>query len=249
MPFFTADGQPLDRVSLLYRVPYREGREFQLEQGFVWVDPRDDARVIVPAHDLSRPPIPHNGTDLASVPPFLWGLVASYGHQTLPAILHDSMSDAADLLPVGDRLGARRTADDRFRVALRESGVTILRATSMWAFVSINRYFTYALGRAILLTAQVVLGAGAAVAAVALTILGQPLWLLLLAAPLPVAALWWRNADVVIAGTYLSALYSPLIVAAALSSVIEYVIALVVWAATGFRGATPRPGPTLRRER
>jgi hypothetical protein len=248
MPFFTAEGQPLDRVSLLYRVPYRNGREFQLERGFVWVDPRDGAQVPVPAHDVSRPPLPHNGTDLASVPPFLWGLVASYGHQTLPAILHDSQSDAADLLPADERLGARRIADDRFRVALRESGVTTLRATSMWAFVSINRYFAHALGRAILLTAQVALGAVVIVAAVVLAILGHPLWLLLLVVPLVFAVPWWRNAEVVIAATYLGALYSPLVVAAALSSAVEYLTALIVWAGGGFRGATPRPGPTLRRE-
>jgi hypothetical protein len=33
-------------------------------------------------------------TDLASVPPFLWGVIASYGHHTLPAILHDVLCDS-----------------------------------------------------------------------------------------------------------------------------------------------------------
>ena len=71
---------------------------------------------------------------------------------------------------------------------------------------------------------------------------------LLLAAPLPLAVLWWRNANVVIAASYLGALYSPLVAAAALSSAIEYLIAVIVWVAGGLRGSAPRPGPTLRRE-
>lgn len=245
MPFIDSTGAPLDRVHLLYR-PAAVGL-FQLEHGFVWIDPRDGTRTDIPAHDVTRPPTDAH-TDLASVPSFLWGLVASYGHQTLPAILHDALSDRADEAAAADRFAVRRTADDAFRVALRESGVTTLRATTMWVVVSMQRYLRFRTPLGVVLVAQVVIGGLAIIAAVALGLLGHPLSLLLGVAPAALALAWGRDAPVVIAGSYLGALYSPLIVSAALSSAVEYVIALVVFVATGMRGAPPRPGPTLRKE-
>jgi len=247
MPFIDSTGAPLDRVHLLYR-PAAVGL-FQLEHGFVWIDPRDGTRTDIPAHDATRPPTDaHNATDLASVPAFLWGLVASYGHQTLPAILHDALSDRADEAAPADRFTVRRAADDAFRVALRESGVTTLRATTMWAVVSMQRYLRFRTPLGVVLVAQVVLGGLAVIAAVVLGLLGHPLLLLLALVPAVLALAWGRDAPAVIAGSYLGALYSPLIVSAALSSAVEYVIALVVFVATGMRGAPPRPGPTLRKE-
>ena len=49
-------------------------------------------------------------------------------------------------------------------------------------------------------------------------------------------------------GSYLGALYSPLIVSAALASAIEYLIDLVAFLLGGARGPVPRPGPTLRKD-
>ena len=248
MPFIDSTGAPLDGVHLLYRPRGTGVGLFQVEEGFAWVDPRDGSRTEIPADDLTRPPGPHNSTDLASVPAFLWGLVASYGHQTLPAILHDALSDRADEAPPAKQLAVRHAADDAFRVALRESGVTTLRATTMWAVVSMQRYVRFRPPLGALLVAQVVLGALAVIAAVVLALLGHPPYLLLGLAPAVLALLWGRTAPVVIAGSYLGALYSPLIVSAAVASVIEYLIALVVFVATGLRGTPPRPGPTLHRE-
>ena len=245
MPFIDSDGAPLDRVHLLYR----EVRWFQLEQGFAWIDPRTGSRTDIPPHDVTRPATdPDNASDLASVPPFLWGLVASYGHQTLPALLHDALSDRADQAPPAAQLAVRHAADDAFRVALRESGVTTLRATTMWAVVSIQRYLRFRPPLGAVLVAQVVVGALAVLAAIVLAALGHPLLLLIGLAPAVLALPWTRNADVVIAGSYLGALYSPLIVSAALSSAIEYLIALAVFLLGGRRGATPQPGPTLRKD-
>lgn len=246
MPFIDSAGAPLDAVRLLYRPP--AVRLFQLEKGFAWIDPRDGSRTEIPAHDITRPATePHNSTDLASVPAFLWGLVASYGHQTLPAILHDALSGRADEAAPAEQLAARRFADDAFRVALRESGVTALRAATMWAVVSMQRYLRFRLPLGVLLVAQVTLGGLAVIAAVVLGVLGHP-WLLLIAlAPALLAFAWGRSAPLVIAGSYLSALYSPLIVTAALSSAVEYLIALVVFLLGGARGSAPRPGPTLRK--
>jgi len=249
VPFIDETGAPLDGVRLLYRPSGTEVSLFQLERGFAWIDPRNGSRTDIPAHDLSRPATdPHNSTDLASVPPFLWGLVASYGHQTLPAILHDALSDRADEAAPADRFAIRRAADDAFRVALHESGVTTLRATTMWAAVSIQRYLRFRPALGAVLVAQAVVGGLAIVAAVALAALGHPIFLLVGLAPALLAVAWGRDAPVVIAGNYLGALYAPLILSAAVASGLEYLIAVVVYLATGRRGAAPRPGPTLRKE-
>lgn len=75
-------------------------------------------------------------TDLASVPELLWGVIASYGRQTLPAVLHDQLyatAARADTLPRARRL--RRDADVLFRSTLRESGAGPVRQWLMWAAV------------------------------------------------------------------------------------------------------------------
>jgi hypothetical protein len=245
MPFIDSTGAPLDGVHLLYRPA--AVRLFQVEQGFAWIDPRDGSRADIPAHDATRPPTdPHNSTDLASVPAFLWGLVASYGHQTLPAILHDALSDRADEAPPAQQFAVRRAADDAFRIALRESGVTALRSTTMWAVVAIKGWIRFRTPRGALMVAQVVIGALAVIAAVVLAVVGHPLLLLVALAPAVLAVLWGRTAPLVIAGSYLGALYSPLIAGAAIASAVEYLIALVGFLVGGRHGATPEPGPTVR---
>ncbi len=75
-------------------------------------------------------------TDLASVPALLWGVIASYGRQTLPAVLHDVLYDAArraGTMRTGRRL--RREADVLFRATLRENGAGPVRQWLMWAAV------------------------------------------------------------------------------------------------------------------
>ena len=75
-------------------------------------------------------------TDLTSVPELLWGVIASYGRQTLPAALHDHLYAAAapaGSLPRARRL--RREADVLFRATLRESGAGPVRQWLMRAAV------------------------------------------------------------------------------------------------------------------
>lgn len=243
MPFLDADGRPLDRVPLLYR----GGRLFQLLEPVTWQDPRDGSRRRVAAHDPSRPASDEgNSTDLASVPPFLWGLVASYGRQSLPAILHDGLDDQAAAAPPAERAARRRAADDDFRVALGESGVTDLRAMTMWAAVVVQGTLRFAPARGVLLLAHTVVAAAACVAAVVLAVTGHPAWLALLAAPSVTSLIWMRDARAAMSAAYLAALYLPLIVAALALSAIEYIVALVVWLARGRPGSRPTPGPTLR---
>jgi len=236
MPFLDPDGAPLPSLALRYL----GGRRFRVEQAFRWVDPRDGASYDVPAGQ---------GTDLASVPPFLWGLVASYGRQALPAILHDTLSDRADHAPAGTRDAVRRDADLRFRRALIESGVTVLRARTMWTAVALNRYAVFRMPLAVLLFAQAIVSIAAIVGGVVLAALGHPWWLLLVPAPAVPALVWGRDADLALCAAYLGALYLPLVVTAAISSGVEYLVAVVAWIATGRRGPTPHPGPLLRAPR
>lgn len=79
-------------------------------------------------------------TDLASVPPFLWGVIASYGRQTLPALLHDMLclSAAQEHQPAAYRRRVRREADRLFRHTLHASGSGLLRRWLMWAAVRLG---------------------------------------------------------------------------------------------------------------
>lgn len=245
MPFITVDGRPLEGVPLLYRM----GRDFQVTEPFAYRDPRDGSTVTVPAHDLSRPPTEGNSTDFASVPPFLWGLIANYGPQTLPAILHDAMVEDARRAPAAERLARRRAADDLFRVALVDNGIHLLRARVMWAAVGLESRLRHGGGLGRLLVAQVAVGALWLIAATVLAIVGAgglgAWWLVTLAAPALLAAPWGTSSGLVIAATYLAALYAPLVLGAFLASHTEGLIALVVWVVAGRRGPRPQAEPTL----
>ncbi len=118
-------------------------------------------------------------TDLATVPRFLWGVVASYGRQTLPAILHDTLciESAMPSLPAAYRRHARRRADALFRGTLAQAGSGPVRRWLMWTGVRIGGHVPVgvALGVAAVLALLAVLlpwtaplGLGAAVAAVVL---------------------------------------------------------------------------------
>jgi hypothetical protein len=80
-------------------------------------------------------------TDLASVPPPLWGVVASYGTHTMPALLHDRLCIQAALQPGGGP-ALRRWADRHFRRMLREEAHAGI--TTRWAMWSAVRLFSYA---------------------------------------------------------------------------------------------------------
>jgi hypothetical protein len=81
-------------------------------------------------------------TDLASVPWPLWGVLAPYGHQLRPALLHDHLCDLANAMSEGGT-EARRTADFMFREALGSVGVPIVRRNVFWAGVSFGRYRSF----------------------------------------------------------------------------------------------------------
>src|SRR4051812_18532133 len=111
MPFVTSEHDDTDPTIELAVVP---PRRFRLLRPFAY-RAADGSFWDVPADGTS--------TDLASVPAPLWSLLASYGHQTRPALLHDHVSDLAKATP--DRregFAPRDRADRLLRGGLAEGG-------------------------------------------------------------------------------------------------------------------------------
>lgn len=205
MPFHTDDGDRLAELGLAQRPA--DAPSFELTAAIVYLDPETGRSYRVPARgEASAAP-----TDLASVPTPLWGLIASYGRQSAPAVLHDARSRAAAAL--GDRRAAleQRREDDRvFRTALREQRVPRLRARLMWAWVSADREREFGGVPGWLVLGQSVVGAlvlvGTAIAA-----FSHPLWLV--AWPLVglAALVRGRLAPLVATLTFSLALLGPLV--------------------------------------
>ncbi|MFE5670991.1 DUF1353 domain-containing protein [Agromyces sp. NPDC056523] len=230
MPFERDDGIPLDEILLAQR-PADVDR-FEVRAAIVYVDPLTGRRYRAPA--AGEQPPPHGVTDLASVPSALWGLIASYGRQSAPAILHDERSRVAAELPDRGAALAQRREDDRvFHTALREQGVPRLRARLMWAWVSADREFRHGGALGWLLLGQVAVGILVIVAAVVLAIVAGPWWLALAIAPAVAALPWWRMAPLVLALTYSLAAFGPLIVALLAAIAVFRVVEAIVELVTG----------------
>jgi Protein of unknown function (DUF1353) len=90
---------------------------------------QDGHRVVVPPNEGGR-------TDLASVPSFMWWLVASYGNHTRAALLHDALVVEGE----GEPPIPRTAADRLLLAALREPGQQkggAFRHWLMWAAASV----------------------------------------------------------------------------------------------------------------
>jgi Protein of unknown function (DUF1353) len=123
--------------SFCYRPPARDPAHDQ-----VFVVPGADAPVSSTTRTTTQgvlrvviPPNPSGGrTDVASVPWFMWWLVASYGNHTKAALLHDALVVDERPPPV-----PRTAADRLFLAALREPGqkAGAFRHWLMWAAVAV----------------------------------------------------------------------------------------------------------------
>jgi hypothetical protein len=248
VPFERDDGTPLDEIALAQRPA--DADRFELREAIVYLDPLTGRRYRAPA--AGEQPPPHGVTDLASVPSALWGLIASYGRQSAPAILHDERSRVAAELPDRGAALAQRREDDRvFHTGLREQGVPRLRARLMWAWVSADREFRHGGPLGWVLLAQVGLGVLAVVAAVAFAIVVGPWWLALAAAPLIAALPWGRTAPLVLVLTYSLAVFGPLLVAQLAAIVVFRVVEAIVELLTGGDPASvvrPTVAPAEREE-
>lgn len=245
MPFATPQGRRLDRIALIQRAP----GTFQLVQPFTYLEAgRPEAeRITVRAHDEARPAKGSNATDLASVPPFLWGLIASHGRHTAPALLHDQLWWEALNPDPRIWIEQRREADRLFRVSLREIGTTPLRTAILWAAVSFERYWGPRKWRTILMAAHVVLAIGAFWVGV-LGLLG---WLGLALIPVAAAAvlLWRRDAAPVAILAGVGVVFLPVVAAAFLGQYLLIALELAGWRLGGRRGAMPKSGPLGRTRR
>lgn len=138
------DSTPPPRIELRY---LDNGKTFQVVHPFgYWDGPAYVEIPGYPVYDEGAQP-PQSTTDLASVPSMLWGVIASYGRQLRPALLHDRMCDLAKARnAAGDLTGARQyreRADRIFYQNLRKRGVPFTRSRIFWAGVSFGRFLDY----------------------------------------------------------------------------------------------------------
>ena len=244
MPFYqdAAATEPLTAIHLVQRTK----RCFQLEQPIYYRADAASAIVRIAAHDLSAG-LKNNSTDLASVPTWMWGLIASYGRQTAPALLHDQRMAMCAELPPEEALRRRRVYDEEFRRALLDTGVAALRARLMWAGVSVQAYLEHSRGRGLLLAASVGVGALAFIAAIWLAAAGAgqlPLaGAALLSAVLCLA--WSRDWPVVAVLVPAFALFSPVLAVAAAGSLLLWLCETGWWAATKPFARHPGPPPVV----
>lgn len=105
---------------------------------------------------------PGDPTDLASIPSFLWGFLAPYGHQLRPALVHDRLCKTAQAhTDRAQRRAARRAADLVFRQALRDERVPLVRRSIFHAGVRLGSWQKNRWYAAVALLLLGVLSAGA----------------------------------------------------------------------------------------
>ena len=190
MGFQTIDGEQQPRPILRQIGP----KAFQLVEPFRYLHPSGPpGGYVVPAHDPDRGPEAGNASDLASVPPFLWWLMASYGQHTLAALLHDHLIGRPDIVE-------RVEADTLFRDGMGDLGVALVRRWALWAAVSVGTLFTRSVVAGLLLVGHIVVVIALALAAL-LAVTGVAPWMPLTAVAAVVLWGWrWRVALIVVAG-------------------------------------------------
>ncbi|CAN5300342.1 hypothetical protein BH11ACT4_BH11ACT4_10370 [soil metagenome] len=171
-------------------------------------------------HEPSTAPGPGDRTDLASVPSLFWSLIASYGRQTAPAVVHDSecwkvhVEHQAGTIDSKQAIARREVIDRRFRLGLRELDVAPFRSWLMWTFVSLERYQKHAVGAFVGLLLVAVVGLASIVGApIAVFTLSAAPWVgaLMLLVPLATSAIGgqWR---LLVWTSYAGALLLPVVV-------------------------------------
>lgn len=182
-------------------------------------------------HVPSLDPEPGNRTDLASVPSLFWSLIASYGRQTAPAIVHDAecWSVRVGGFTPDEALARRERIDRRFRLGLRELAVPPFMAWLMWTFVSFERYQKHSIPRFIGMLLLGSLGLLLVVAAVVLALVGHPLGLLLALLPLATSAVGGRHWQLLLWASYAGALMVPVAAFSLLAYIPFFIVENVAW--------------------
>lgn len=233
MGFRTIDGDEAPQPVLRQVGP----KAFQLVEPFRYVHPSGPPDgYVVPAHDPDRGPQGGNASDLASVPPLLWWLIASYGQHTLAALLHDHLVGRPDLV---DRV----EADRLFRDGMGDLGVALVRRWVMWAVVCIATLFTRSLPAGLLLVAHVVAIVGLMLAAL-LGLSGPVAWMGTVALAAVVMWGWrWRVVLITAAGAVVIA---PATMTVWITVAVNFAIEVLGWGVERLRRPGvpfPRPVP------
>lgn len=197
-------------------------KTFQVTSSFWYRFPEGFAKKYLP-DSRAVEVLEHKGkdtTDLASVPSFLWGVLASYGPQLLPALLHDQRCEDVRKAKKRGRRGLflmRSKADYEFRKALADVGVGRVRRRVFWAGVALGKYAHYGRVRGLLLLAPHLAIGMAAMTGVVLSLFGVD-WFgwdtrdlgIVLGAAVIASAAWWRDWSLpvvaILAGLLLAAL-------------------------------------------
>lgn len=218
MPFIDADGNVLRSVEL-GQVPIM-APTFQLRRRIGYYEPGHESEVTwADAHVPDDHPDSADRTDLASVPAIFWSLIASYGRQTAPAVVHDSecarvqAAQRSGEYSANEALADREGVDRAFRLGLRELGVAPFRAWIMWTFVSLERYQKHSVPRFVGLLLLAALGLLLVAGAPVVLALGAP-WLAvgMLLLPLGTSAVAGRQWRLLVWASYAGALLLPVAV-------------------------------------
>ncbi len=243
MPFVNSNGELLTSIELA-QVPVM-APTFQLRQRIGYyedrpgIQPTEDSITWAGAHVSDFAPSSGNRTDLASVPSIFWSLIASYGRQTAPAIVHDAEcwrvreSAAAGALAPKAALAERERIDRAFRLGLRELGVAPFRAWLMWVFVSFERYLRHSISGLVLLLLVGVAGLSlVAFSAVAGLAFGLPIWVSIVAFlfPLLTSAVAGRRWVLLVWASYAGALMLPVVVLQVAAYLPYLAVENIVWA-------------------
>jgi hypothetical protein len=212
-------------------------------------------------------------TDLASVPPLLWGLLPSYGRQLRAALMHDQLCNEAAAVKQTDRAKSysmRRRADGLFQMAMRDPGdygqvdvtkrVGWARSWIFWAGVSFGRYWGWRKIRAAVLSLQVIVGVLVTYMAVQVMPygpfrhwlpagLGQHWYgyLLVLGLLFLLCSAWGRDWLTPFIGLLVSPVVLPVLFVTFIAS---RLLSLPDWMASKFRNTEPQPdwGPALTKK-
>jgi hypothetical protein len=235
MPFIDDEGNLLRSVEL-GQVPIM-APTFQLRKRIGYHAPGRESEITwADAHVPDEHPDAADRTDLASVPAIFWSLIASYGRQTAPAVVHDSecarvqRAQREGKCSAIEALAERKRIDRSFRLGLRELGVAPFRAWIMWTFVSFERYSKHSVPRFVGLLLLAALGlllvAGAPIAFA----LGAP-WLAvgMLLLPLGTSVVAGRQWRLLVWASFAGALLLPVAVLQVAAYLPWAAIENVVW--------------------
>ncbi|MFD1213734.1 DUF1353 domain-containing protein [Arthrobacter sp. GCM10027362] len=243
MPFYqdAAAARPLTGIHLVQRTR----RQFQLAEPIYYRRRGGIGVVTVRAHDLTRGP-EGNSSDLASVPTWMWGLIASYGRQSAPALLHDQRLAETRELPAPVALQQRRIYDEEFRQALLETDVAQLRARLMWAAVSAANFLSHTRIRGKLMVAGIAAGSLGLLAGAGFSLAGG--------SPAPAAAAvtaiavlsapWGRDWAVVATLSMAFGIFGPVLAVAWAGQLLLWLCESLWWLAAKAFSDRPAPPPT-----